>query len=66
MAWRSQEQGGREGAPAGGGDDSDYAVSVLVAGVSEVRNDCGSERREDKDECERQYLREGVRHGWIG
>jgi hypothetical protein len=48
----------------GGRDDSDYAASVLVAGVSEVRNGCENERREDK--YERQYLRDGVRHGWLG
>ena len=41
---RSRESG-NEGAPAGGRDDSDCAVSVLVTGVSEVRNGCRSYER---------------------
>ena len=46
-------EGGREGASAGGRGDIDCATPVLVTGVNEVRNDCRSERREDKDACGR-------------
>ena len=49
---RAGSEGGREGAPAGGRGDIDCATSVLIVGVNEVRNDCRSERREDKDEYE--------------
>jgi hypothetical protein len=45
-------EGEREGAPEGGRGDINCATPVLVAGVREVRNDCRSERREDKDEYE--------------
>ena len=40
-------------------------ASVPVVGVSEERNGCGIERGEDKDECGRQRLGDGVRQGRV-
>ena len=54
----SLEGGGSAGGRAG--RQRLGAASVLIAGASEERNGCGSERGEDKDECGRQRLGDGV------